>query len=211
MTDHPRLAAGFLCAALAVVSVPTAAMTAAISLPNASTLDVEVPEGQVWGWEFSPTVSISVTALGIFDQDGDGLNDVHSIAIWNADDGSVITQQLFPPGSGTDLIDEFRYINITPVTLAGDGKYIVGVFYPTTASDAVVIANFDADYMSESVINVLGGRRSSGTGFAFPGLTPDEEAFGPNFQFTVVPLPAAVWLMLGGLAMLGGLRKPMRR
>ena len=206
MPTQPRLASLLACLLCALPCVPATAAVTAVSLPDASSLDMVNPSNSIWGWEFSPTVAIQVTSLGIFDQDGDGLSDVHTIATWSVADQCVVTQQLFPPGTAGELIDGFRYIDIVSATLQADEKYVIGVFYPGSASDAVTIANFNSEFESSPLITTLGGRRTA-SGFSFPDLSPEEEAFGPNFRFTVVPLPAAAWLLLAGLGALSALRR----
>lgn len=193
-------------AALLCLLMPRAFAATAAVLPDPSSLGTAAALNVVVGWEFSPAFDIDVTALGLFDLHGDGLSDLHTLAIWTSS-GDLLTQQLMGAGTDAPLIDGFRYIDIAPLRLIGDEKYVIGAFYLGNASDLVAVASFPDDFETHPIITALGGRVGDGTGFAFPGQETPDHLFGPNFRFTVVPLPAAAWLMLAALASLAGVSR----
>lgn len=206
MTRHKVCLRTVACLLLGFTFGANALASVAATVPDPLNLDIQTPANAVVGWEFSPLFDIEVTALGIFDFDGDGMSDVHTLAIWTSA-GDLITQQLFVPGTGTTLIDQFRYQEIVPIMLQGDEKYIIGAYYPGTAGDAIAVANFANEFETSAFITALGGRVASTDGFTFPDVESSAHFFGPNFQFTVVPVPAAAYLFLTGLITLLGVAR----
>jgi hypothetical protein len=60
------------------------------------------------------------------------------------------------------------------------------------------------DYQVNPYITIGRGVESITSAFQYPGsslsyIGPDDKLFGPNFQFQVVPIPAAV--LLGGIGL----------
>lgn len=182
--------------------LPTTHAATAVQVFDSSTMQQEMPGLSVLGYEFVGEFDMMVTAIGIFDLGGDGISSPHTVAIWD-DSGNVITQQLFPAGGG-DLLDGFRYIEITPLDLMADIKYTIGVFFFANNTDEVLVANSSNEYSLDPRITILGGRSRIGS-LGAPDMDTSEVFIGPNFQFTAVPVPAAVWLMAGALGVLGGL------
>ncbi len=141
--------------------------------------------------------------LGVFDQGSDGLTDDHLVSLWDASDSSLITSATIPSGTSATLLDGFRYVSISPVTLASGGTFVISAFYPS--SDDLIL--LFAGITSVSGITVTDGRAGFSAGF--PTITDTIERFGPNF---LVPLPAALTLFLSALAGLGffGWRRRMK-
>lgn len=182
-----------LCAV--ITTIPAHAATGVV-LPGGMTSSSEMPTNSVHGYEFIPNVNILLNAIGVYDAGSNGLASPHTVAVW-ADDGSIIAQELFAFGSGV-LEDGFEYLSILPILLEADRKYVIGVLYPSTNLDTVAVAVFGAEYIVHPNITITEGRLNAG-GFGLPLTQTGEVFFGPNFQFTAVPLPGAAWLLISAL------------
>lgn len=88
------------------------------------------------GYAFTVNSAIQIGQLGIWDMDGDGLLGSHQVGIWNSDGSSLLATATIPGGSGTTLIDGFRYVSVSPFAL-GPGQYLAGAF-TGSAGDAVI-------------------------------------------------------------------------
>jgi hypothetical protein len=153
------------------------------------------------GFQFATNQAIAVTDLGVFDSEQNGLTDPHDIGIWDSG-GSLLASATVSSGTIDPLTNQFRYVPIVPVLLAGGQDYRIGAFYTGPADMVVLLAS---GFATDPVVTFVGARfASSGTLSdpttpAGPNLNPGY--FGPNFQFAAVPEPGTP--ALTGLGMLG--------
>jgi len=156
------------------------------------------------GWTFQPLTSVSVTSLGVFDYimnpTGYGQSPM-SVGLW-ADDGTLLASNSVTATS--PLVNLSRYEPITPVTLAAGLTYHLGAYFPSNGV-TVLLAETPGEGGSATMAPEiqLGTAIFDPSGFAFPNSGqggPGAAFLVPNFQFTVVPEPAAaILLLLGGL------------
>jgi hypothetical protein len=147
------------------------------------------------GWSFSLSSPITITHIGIFDYQNNGLIDSHAVGIFNTSGSVPLVSGTIASGTGAELIDGFRYISVTPTVLAA-GTYNIGAYYATGA---------DAYIYSASTVSLAGpvtfgaARSNSGLALANPtGGGSGNSYIAPNFQF--VPEPTTALLFLGGAA-----------
>ncbi len=186
--------------ALGFCSALSVSANTAVTLPDADSLLQQPPGLSVLGYEFVSATDIEITSIGILDDGSDGLSSPHTVAIWD-DSGNVVIQLLMPAGGG-ELENGFRYIDVNPLALTGDTKYVIGAYYFGTNMDDVAVALFSSEYQLDPAITILGGRALTGS-LGFPMTDTNEIYFGPNFRFSQVPLPGAVWLLLSAIGLLG--------
>lgn len=160
-----------------------------ILIPSAGWADesaLSFSGGGVWvwpgatiGWEFTISASITVTALGVWDENGDGLGEDHQVGIWASTGGVPLVSTTV---TTTDpLIDGFRYNTITDYQLE-PGTYVVGAYMPTGSDGGAA----DADYSTISPVTYTRNLYLYGAGFTIPtdvweGF--DGGNFGGNFRF----------------------------
>ncbi len=159
-----------------------------------------------YGWSFDVTSSVTVTQLGVFDFQDNGLAESHDVGIWDSA-GSLLASTLIGSGTGALLDGGFRYNDITDFTLNVGTNYVIAA------------TNWDVDHMIVNASSVLtinpivfgGGRYSDTSGILeMPTIiNPVNSYFGPNFMIdiTPVPLPASVWLFGSGLIGIIGLAR----
>jgi hypothetical protein len=157
------------------------------------------------GYVFTLSTPIFVTSLGVFDQGTNGLNALYHVFILTSDGIQQMATAVIPAGTGTTLINGFRYVSIAPV-LVPAGTYVIFTMYVDSPSDPII-----AEAAITSASGVSYGGSTSDVGFTFPtgnffGLP--NGYFGPNFQFTTaVPTPdsGSTWalLLLAVTAVLG--------
>jgi len=154
------------------------------------------------GWEFTVSQDIQVVALGIFDFEDDpsyapGLFYPHDIGMWH--DGEIIISTTIPAGTGTLLVDDFRYVEIDPFWLYSGETYIIG---NTSSGDPYVGSD------SESVISTLPFitydrtlYSTAGSGFTLPTIEQDlYYYFGPNIL--VIPEPSTLAILGLGIMLI---------
>jgi hypothetical protein len=158
------------------------------------------------GYAFTVSSPISVTSLGLFDFQNDGLAQSHAVTVWTST-GTQLLQVTIPAGTGATLTDGFRYVSIAPFLLV-PGTYTIGGFY-----------GGDTDFSLDAASSITGasglsyGGTRSAIGFTFPSgdaFVVPNSYFGPNFQFITgvgVPTPdsGSTWalLLLAVTAVLG--------
>lgn len=138
------------------------------------------------GYEFSTNQIITVSDLGFYDQNADGLVTSHPVGLFNICE-QLLTSGTVPSGTGGTLQGEFRYTSVTPVVLE-PGTYRIGaVVYNGGGNDAfrqaVTTVSTDPTFSY-----VLGYERHGST-LGFPNeaatMTGLQEkcCFGPNMLF----------------------------
>lgn len=149
------------------------------------------------GWSFTPTTNITVTGLGWWDHNQDGLLVSHDIGIWT--DGTMLLQGSDTVASamaGT-LVGEFRYKTLgIPINLTAGTTYVIGGVAGTDDATGPVtgLTMSPSVTFGESRISVAGTLTYTGTHFGFndPGI------FGPNFQFFAsAPEPGSIAMGAG--------------
>ena len=132
--------------------------------------------------------NIQITALGLWDQNQDGLASAHVVGLWD-NSGNLLAKATIDPGTIDPLVGEFRYSSVLiltnpgPLILSAGMKYVLAGAYMMNDPDlakATNSATFDPAVIS-------GDERFSEGGFSFPSGNNGAGAFlGPNAQFTVI-------------------------
>ena len=91
------------------------------------------------GSQFTTSGPISVDGLGVFDDSQDGLVDSYPIGIWDST-GTLVASGTVGSGTSGTLINQFRYVSITPVDIAA-GTYQIGTLY-LDGNDGIVGTDF---------------------------------------------------------------------
>jgi hypothetical protein len=148
-----------------------------------------------------------VTALGHLDAQGDGLGTDHEVGIFD-DTGMLLTSAIVPSGTTAALDGDFRFIDITPVTLSAAQQYTIAGYYTNTA-DAIVYAT-PSDINVHPGLNILGGRyQFPSSQLELPTTVGDHIYVGANFR--LVPAPDALVIALLGAVPGAGLLLRRRR
>lgn len=157
------------------------------------------------GFEFTPSVNMTVTALGYYDYKngsssdvGDGLLDSPQVGLWAKATGAELTRVTIPSGTSATLDGVFRYLTLaTPISLTAGTAYVVGAEVQSGAThdvfaDSVLTTTYAAD------VSGLGARWSSDYPLGNPTNVNGTMTgyFGPNIEYSVVPEPAAITLLL---------------
>jgi hypothetical protein len=157
------------------------------------------------GWRFTANETFTLTDLGLWDDDLDGMDINHPIGIWEYATQTLLTSGLISAGTGDPLLEHFRYTDVPDVVLQAGVDYVIGFATPSANQDKMVYSAPEG-LTYNPAITYIEARYGGGDGtLAMPGPTTSTTAyrFGPNFQF--VPEPGTMGLMLlGGLALIRG-------
>ena len=159
-------------------------------------------ENYTFGWAFSTTTNISLTALGYFDNGEDGFVTSHDVGVWNSA-GALVASATVAAGTSSALDGHFRYASIAPITLAA-GHYRIGGVHIGDSSG-------NGDWYGYDPTNVAYGPEIKYEGYRFEptnGSTTltdptyagkDSGYFGGNFKYTMseVPTPSSVAALIG--------------
>jgi hypothetical protein len=173
-----------------------------------STIGVGGGGSAVYGWQFSTLSDIQISALGLYDFfRGDGLASQHPIGIWDVSNPSQpLVTAVIPAGSLTPIVQDFRYVNVEAVILPAGHDYAIGALYMSD-DDTVGALNAPNWLLTVGPGLQFGGYRYGGLSsniLTFPEtyLASEQETFGPNFTYTVVPEPDVLSLLCIGALIL---------
>jgi len=172
------------------------------------------------GLDFEVTYShVTISRLGIWDDNGDGLLSAHTLVLYDLSTGTVLAQVETLPGTG-DLSGGYRYFDLaTPVTLAEGTQFAVVVYYPSDNLDS----NGNSGPLPLSlgeptpvltgdgygIISNIGDARY-GAGLAFPATLdtgPANRYHAGSFSYSPNPEPGTIVLLSGALAAAGVWRR----
>ncbi|WP_309712591.1 DUF4082 domain-containing protein [Armatimonas sp.] len=201
----------------ALTTTTAHAQTTAFTIPSNPAL--RGVTGFTVGYTFTVGASaISVTDLGFWDQDQDGLFLSHPITIWNGSGTSLGTATV-PSGTGATLDNAYRYVSLggSPIALAAGQTYTIGAFFPNPGFPNP--SDNSPDSISGGSITAASGIALGAARFnpfnAFPtgDIVGTGQYMAPNFKFTAsgggaAPEPGTLALLaLGGVAVLAKRRR----
>jgi hypothetical protein len=190
--------------------LPAASFGAAVEFTDAPvTHDTQLSLGFV----FTTNQAIDITALGYYDEDGDGVQTNHEVGIFDTN-GILLISTILSAGTSS-LEGHYRYNAVSPITLAANSTFTVAATTFGTADGWVYgnagsqIAGFVVDpsitvasdaarflYQDDNVLRVPTDHFGNFTIYG-----------GPNFKLAAVnggevPEPASVMLTFAGVAAL---------
>jgi hypothetical protein len=190
--------------ALLAVSLPAPAQADTIAFQFSAPPTVFTPAvTQTRGLEFSTATPINITALGLWDEGGDGFSNSHKIGLWSMASTLLVSINM---AAGTSASfyggDEFRFVTLPNQYLLSAGTYRIGAYY--------VVG--DADEIARDTPISAPGLAYAGPRLSTNGLFSDPTAaslaaggsFSANFTFNPVgvPVPNSASLALIPLALL---------
>ena len=163
------------------------------------------------GWAFVNTGndSIVITALGVFDEGGDGLANSHEVGVWTYFGDRLLAAASVPAGTEAALLDGYRYVPLPPLIIPPHMLGVIGAAYSAGDADDKV-QPLPSGY--NGPIHFTGGtigRWASGSGLPFPANLAaipcegcgSENWYEPNFKFEIIPEPhVSAFLGLGLVA-----------
>ena len=196
----------------ATMASATAGSFSAVDL-DPSTAFFSVVSNGTFGWDFTPTSDITVTDLGFFDRDNDGLAVPHFVGIWDASE-NLLTSAVVASGTAAPLEHNFRYVPITPITLFSGQSYVIGANNPENYGHNETFAlelgaiSFDSSivFIGQRWVQQAGINPTFGDTLSYPiNFYPQNSFFGPNFQFeqAAVPEPSSFALLGIGVCLAG--------
>lgn len=190
--------------AFATLMIGNSAMaTPMFAIKDVSGTSDGVPaESSVHGWDFVSSTDITVTELGLWDGNDDGMSISHDIGIFDSF-GVLLASGTISNGTGDTLIDHFRYVDIPDVLVTTGASYTIAYYSATESSDSLITSASTLLLVPE--ITISNARWGYAPGLSVPTNTTNEDRFGPNFMFEVsaVPEPETYAMLLAGLGLLG--------
>lgn len=161
------------------------------------------------GWTFQPLTDISVTALGAFTYNLPSQST--DVGLWNSA-GMLLASVVFT--SSSTLVNQSRYIAITPLLLIANQTYYLGEYSSSGTIQSIAVDPNEPGgsdgYATMGPGIQLGAAAYGNPVFGFPATTeasPGSAIIAPNFEFQPVPEPSVLGLTGAGLAGLLALRR----
>lgn len=178
------------------------------------------------GLDFEVTFvdGVTISRLGVWDDNGNGLLSPHSLMIFDLSDTSAPLARIDTlPGSGV-LVDGYRYFDLTmPISLDEGALFSMVVYYPAGNLDSNGNSGPTPPSLREPTPIFLGdgydllsnvGSARYGAGLGFPGTLdtgPSNRYHSGSFTYTPNPEPGTMILLSGALAAAGVWRRRRAR
>ena len=166
------------------------------------------------GYNFNLGQPYVVSALGFYDELGDGLLSSHMVGIFDATTQALLISGTVPSGSGSPLLAGFRWLSV-PQQVLSPGSYVIAATSSgdPASFDPFIFEGFDPVVSAGFSLGTASlAQAGSGSIVAFPNT--DEGLpygfIGPNFASQPVPGPLPVLGVAGSLAWSRRLRCRLR-
>jgi Domain of unknown function (DUF4082)/PEP-CTERM motif len=211
-TSRRGLAAALCATALLslVVASSAAASTLAVNVTNTTGTTLSNPPFTL-GWHFTVLNDITLTDLGLFDDSQDGLTDSYEIGLWDSSQ-TLLRSATLSSGSGTTLIEEFRFVSVSPLLLSAGQTYAIGALY-ISGNDFLIFPGAATGFTTAPDLTFLNNAFAGDGSLSFPGDSSEPGAayFGPNFRYDSAAIPEPASLTLFGLGLAGIARRRWRQ
>ncbi len=169
------------------------------------------------GFEFrTGSQPLTLTGLGFYDKDTDGLLSSHQVGLWRANVQAPVATATVPAGAAGQLVGQYRYQALsTPITLLPDTVYWLsaetfagGDVWQDRGANPAFTVPFDGYVFGDGVDTEAWAIYRPST-FGIPtnrdGSAPYSDIFSaPNLMIADVPEPVTLTLVLFGLGGMGG-------
>ena len=173
--------------ATAVVLLACFASSAnATPLYSSTASGAENNAGVTIGFQFTASIPLLVSDLGVFDGGTDGplLQALRDVGLWDSG-GALLASATVSNSSGIQA--GFRYASITPVTLAAATQYTLGVFYASGLLGDKATGGVQTPAAGVTLGTTV--TSSAVTSLTFPTLTNSTFVSTANLLFTPAPIP----------------------
>lgn len=153
---------------------------------------------------------IVITHLGVYDVEGNGLNNSHEIGLWMYDtsvgDFELLRTTTLPSGTDTLLLGGYRYVSLSPLLIEPGQSFMLGALYSAVDQDGVGMKPDSVRFGQQFLTPREGSAGGDDGTLAVPlqpicrgeGL-PCYDFYPVNFLFQTIPEPGAFVLMMMGL------------
>lgn len=154
------------------------------------------------GFKFTVDSAVSITSLGVFDDEGNGLGARAQVGLWDTS-GNLLTSAFVGAGLAGDLEGVFRYADISPYALVAGTEYVIGSYTTDLASSLGTGQGGTGSV--DSLVNIIEDRFSNfNSAFSFADTTNSNAGgawLGANFRYEAVSVPEPTSLALAGLSL----------
>jgi hypothetical protein len=167
------------------------------------------------GFSFTVASAQTITALGIFDDNGDGLNGAANVGLWDSS-GNLLASAVVPAGTAGALDGLFRYASISPFGLTPGATYYVGGYEPDDNASSLNTFQGGSGFYNPAVTVIEDQYSDFDYAFSFPDTSEGAAGgawLGANFELgsAAVPEPAPWAVMLLGVGVVGGVLRRRTR